>query len=44
MSETTVRVAGADEVGLGSAAYSVYSAAVILDPERPVRGLADSIS
>jgi ribonuclease HII len=42
MSETTVRVAGADEVGLGSAAYSVYSAAVILDPERPVRGLADS--
>jgi ribonuclease HII len=42
MSETTVRVAGADEVGLGSAAFSVYSAAVILDPERPVRGLADS--
>src|SRR3954468_10479945 len=42
MSETTVRVAGADEVGLGSAAYSVYSAAVRLDPERPVRGLADS--
>jgi ribonuclease HII len=42
MSETTVRVAGADEVGLGSAAYHVYSAAVILDPERPVRGLADS--
>src|ERR1051325_8878341 len=42
MSEATVRVAGADEVGLGSAAYSVYSAAVILDPERPVKGLADS--
>src|ERR1700750_1752941 len=42
MSETTVRVAGADEVGLGSAAHSVYSAAVILDPARPVRGLADS--
>jgi ribonuclease HII len=42
MTETTVCVAGADEVGLGSAAYSVYSAAVILDPERPVRGLADS--
>lgn len=42
MSETTVRVAGADEVGLGSAAYHVYSAAVILDPERPVKGLADS--
>lgn len=29
-------------MGLGSAAYSVYSAAVILDPERPVHGLADS--
>jgi ribonuclease HII len=42
MSETTVRVAGADEVGLGSAAHSVYSAAVILDPERPIVGLADS--
>src|SRR5919206_2389478 len=42
MSETTVRVAGADEVGLGSAAFEVYSAAVILDPERPVKGLADS--
>jgi ribonuclease HII len=42
MSETTVRVAGADEVGLGSAAYHVYSAAVILDPDRPVKGLADS--
>lgn len=42
MSETTVRVAGADEVGLGSAAFHVYSAAVILDPERPVKGLADS--
>lgn len=35
-------MAGADEVGLGSAAYEVYSAAVILDPERRVRGLADS--
>jgi ribonuclease HII len=42
MSEAIVRVAGADEVGLGSAAYEVYSAAVILDPDRPVRGLADS--
>lgn len=42
MSEATVRVAGADEVGLGSAAFHVYSAAVILDPERPVKGLADS--
>src|SRR5689334_4213783 len=42
MSERIVRVAGADEVGLGSAAYSVYSAAVILDPDKPIRGLADS--
>src|ERR1051325_553413 len=42
MSEATVRVAGADEVGLGSAAYHVYSAAGILDPEKPVKGLADS--
>lgn len=35
-------VAGVDEVGLGSAAYFVYSAAVILDPTRPIEGLADS--
>jgi ribonuclease HII len=42
MPERIVRVAGADEVGLGSAAYAVYSAAVILDPDRPVKGLADS--
>lgn len=42
MSEATVCVAGVDEVGLGSAAYAVYSAAVVLDPERPVKGLADS--
>jgi ribonuclease HII len=37
-----IRVAGADEVGLGSAAYYVFSAAVILDPEQPIQGLADS--
>ncbi len=37
-----IYIAGADEVGLGSAAYYVYSAAVILDPERPIEGLADS--
>jgi ribonuclease HII len=42
MQERIVRVAGADEVGLGSAAFSVYSAAVILDPDKRVRGLADS--
>lgn len=37
-----IHIAGADEVGLGSAAYDVYSAAVILDPERPIQGLKDS--
>lgn len=37
-----IHIAGADEVGLGSAAYYVYSAAVILNPERPIQGLADS--
>lgn len=35
-------IAGADEVGLGAAAYYVYSAAVILNPERPIQGLKDS--
>lgn len=33
---------GVDEVGLGAAAFEVYSAAVILDPKRPISGLADS--
>jgi ribonuclease HII len=37
-----ILIAGADEVGLGSAAYYVYSAAVILDPARPIEGLKDS--
>lgn len=37
-----ILIAGADEVGLGSAAHDVYSAAVILDPERPIEGLKDS--
>lgn len=37
-----IHIAGADEVGLGSAAYYVYSAAVILNPERPIEGLKDS--
>ena len=37
-----ILISGADEVGLGSAAYDVYSAAVILDPERPIEGLKDS--
>ncbi len=35
-------VAGVDEVGRGPLAGDVVAAAVILDPERPVTGLADS--
>lgn len=35
-------VAGVDEAGRGPLAGSVYAAAVILDPERKVAGLADS--
>jgi len=37
-----VHVAGVDEVGRGCLAGPVVAAAVILDPRRPVRGLADS--
>jgi len=37
-----VRVAGVDEAGRGPLAGPVVAAAVILDPNRPVRGLADS--
>ncbi|HZM71582.1 MAG TPA: ribonuclease HII [Candidatus Cryosericum sp.] len=36
------RIAGVDEVGRGSLAGPVVAAAVILDPDRPVRGLRDS--
>jgi len=36
------RIAGVDEVGRGCLFGPVYAAAVILDPRRPVRGLADS--
>lgn len=36
------RVAGVDEVGRGPLAGPVVAAAVILDPERPIDGLADS--
>lgn len=36
------RVAGVDEVGRGPLAGAVVTAAVILDPQRPVAGLADS--
>ncbi|MDX1592736.1 MAG: ribonuclease HII [Gammaproteobacteria bacterium] len=38
------RVAGVDEVGRGPIAGPVVAAAVILDPDRPVIGLADSKS
>ena len=36
------RVAGVDEAGRGSLFGPVVAAAVILDPERPIRGLRDS--
>src|SRR5262245_57420784 len=36
------RLAGVDEAGRGPLAGPVVAAAVILDPARPVRGLADS--
>lgn len=39
---TAPRIAGVDEAGRGPLAGPVVAAAVILDPRRPVRGLADS--
>jgi len=39
---TRLRTAGVDEAGRGPLAGPVVAAAVILDPSRPVRGLADS--
>ena len=36
------RIAGVDEVGRGALFGPVFAAAVILDPERPIRGLRDS--
>lgn len=36
------RIAGLDEAGRGPLAGAVYAAAVILDPARPIDGLADS--
>jgi ribonuclease HII len=39
---STIFVAGVDEVGRGPLAGPVVAAAVILDPERPIEGLADS--
>lgn len=35
-------ICGVDEAGRGPLAGPVYAAAVILDPERPISGLADS--
>ena len=35
-------LAGVDEVGRGPLAGAVFAAAVILDPARPIEGLADS--
>ena len=35
-------IAGVDEAGRGPLAGAVYAAAVILDPDRPIDGLADS--
>lgn len=37
-----MRVAGVDEVGRGPLVGAVVTAAVILDPEQPIMGLADS--
>jgi ribonuclease HII len=39
---TSSRLCGVDEAGRGPLAGSVFAAAVILDPERRIRGLADS--
>ena len=39
---TSVIVCGVDEAGSGPLAGAVYAAAVILDPARPIIGLADS--
>ena len=36
------RIAGIDEVGRGCIVGPVVAAAVILDPDRPIAGLADS--
>jgi len=38
----TLLICGVDEAGRGPLAGAVYAAAVILDPQRPILGLADS--
>ena len=40
--ENVLLVCGVDEAGRGPLAGAVYAAAVILNPERPIIGLADS--
>ena len=42
MSKSKLITAGVDEVGRGPLAGAVVAAAVILDPSRPIKGLADS--
>lgn len=40
--QTNIFICGVDEAGRGPLAGPVYAAAVILNPERPIFGLADS--
>jgi ribonuclease HII len=42
MSQGSVLIAGVDEAGRGPLAGAVVAAAVILNPEKPIAGLADS--
>ncbi len=42
LATTNSRLCGVDEAGRGPLAGAVFAAAVILDPARPVPGLADS--
>ena len=42
MSQGNVLIAGVDEAGRGPLAGPVFAAAVILNPENPIAGLADS--
>ena len=42
MAEQQNRLCGVDEAGRGPLAGAVFAAAVILDPTRPISGLADS--
>ncbi|ABE49784.1 ribonuclease HII [Methylobacillus flagellatus] len=42
MSNERVLICGVDEAGRGPLAGAVYAAAVILDPQHPIPGLADS--